>query len=71
MNQPTMKKNLKTKKFYGDKVNTNFRDNGMPKEGCHYIYLSKTLINSVFNTSKNYYPQKCLEKSKYVVQEKR
>ena len=43
----------------------------MPKEGCHYIYLSKTLINSVFNTSKNYYPQKCLEKSKYVVQEKR
>ena len=40
-------------KPYYDKINTNFHDNRMPKEGYH---LSVMLLDSVFKKGKNYYP---------------
>ena len=43
----------------------------MPKEGSQYICLLVILIDSVFRTGKNYYPQVYLEECKYVTKEKR
>ena len=48
------------------KINTNFYDNEIPKEGSKFICLSVILIDSVFRTSKNYYPQVFLEECQYV-----
>ena len=53
------------------KINTNFRDNGMTKEGFHCICLSVILIDSVFLKTKNYNPQGLLEEFKYTVNKKR
>ena len=39
-------------KSYDWKLNTNFRDNKIPKEGSQFI--SVLLIDSVFRTGKNY-----------------
>ena len=65
------KKYLKTKmKSYNGKINTNFHNNKIPKEGSQCICLSVILINSVFRTSKNYYPEMFLEECKYVVKSK-
>ena len=65
-------KYIKTKlKYYEGKINTNFYGNKVPKEGSQYICLSVVLIDSVFRTCKNYYPQVFLEKCKYVVKEKK
>ena len=51
-------KYLKAKiKSYNGKINTNFHNNKIPKEGSQFICLSVTLIDSVFRTGKNYYPQ--------------
>ena len=41
-------------KFNKGKININFHDHGMPKEGLHCICLSAILIDSVFKISKNY-----------------
>ena len=58
-------KYTKTKiKSYDGKINTNFCGDKVLKEGSQYICLSKILIDSVFKTSKNYYPQVLLEESK-------
>ena len=58
-------KYTKTKiKSYDAKINTNFRGDKVLKEGSQYICLSKILIDSVFRTIKNYYPQGLLEESK-------
>ena len=66
------KKYLKAKiKPYNEKINTNFRNNKIPKEDSKFIFLSVILIDSVFRASKNYYPQILLEECKYVVKEKR
>ena len=63
---------LKAKiKSYNGKINTNFHNNIIPKEGSHCICLSVVLIDSVFRTSKNYYTQVFLEKCKHVFKEKR
>ena len=43
----------------------------MPKEDSKYICLSVILIDSVFRTGKNYYPQVFLEECKYVVKEEK
>ena len=43
----------------------------MTKEGSQCIGPSAILIDSVFITSKNYYPQVFLEEYKYIVWEKR
>ena len=46
-------KYLKTKmKSYEGKINTNFHDNKVPKEGSQYICLSVTLIDSVLEQGK-------------------
>ena len=46
-------KYLKTKiKSYKGKVNTNFHDDKVPKNGSHYICLSVSLINFVFKRMK-------------------
>ena len=73
-------KYLKTKiKSYGGKINTNFHDDKVPKEGSHYICLSVILIDAVFGIGKNYYSQvfseeySCQKKkkmSKYIIEEK-
>ena len=41
------------------------------KKASQCLFLSVTLIDSVFRTSKNCYPEVYLEKSKYVVKEKK
>ena len=64
-------KYLKTKiKSYNGKINANFHNNKIPKEGSQCICLSVILINSVFRTGENYYPQVFLEECKYDVKEK-
>ena len=64
-------KYLKAKiKSYNGKINTNFHDNKIPKEGSQFICLSVILIDSVFRTGKNYYPQVFLEECKHVIKEK-
>ena len=65
-------KYLKTKiKPYEGQINTNFHENKVPKEGSQYICLSVILIDSVFRTGKNYYPQVFLEECKHVVKRKK
>ena len=58
-------------KSYNGKINTNFHDNKIPREGSQFVCLSVILINSVFRTGKTYYPQVFLEECKYVVKEKK
>ena len=54
-----------------EKINTNFHNNKIPKEGSQCICLSVVLIDSVFRTGNNYYLQVFLEEFKYVVKEKK
>ena len=51
-------------------MNTNFHNNKIPKENYQY-FLSVILIDFVFRTGKNYYPQVFLEECKYVIKEKK
>ena len=52
-------KYLKVKIYtYNGKVNKNFHNNKIPKEGSQFTCLSVILIDSTFRTGKNYY-QKC------------
>ena len=44
-------------KFCNGKIKKNFHNNKIPKEGSQFIYLCVILIDSVFRTSKNYYPE--------------
>ena len=67
-NQNFLKTNIKS---YKEKINTNFHNNKIPKEGSQFICLSVILINSVFRTGKNYYPQVFLGECKYVIKEKK
>ena len=65
-------KYLKAKiKSYTRKINTSPQNNIVPKEGSQFICLSVILINSVFRSGENYYPQVFLEEYKYVVEEKK
>ena len=49
-------KYLKTKiKSYNEKINTNFHNNEIPKDGSECICLSVILINYIFRTSKNHH----------------
>ena len=58
-------------KSYNGKINTNFQNNKIPKEGSQCICLSLVLIDSVYRKDKNYYPQAFLEECKYVVKEEK
>ena len=51
---------IKTQSYNG-KVNTNFHNNKIPKEGSVYIWLSLILHDLVYKKDKNYYPQVFLE----------
>ena len=42
---------------YKGKINTNFHNNEIPKEGSQRICLSVILIDSVYRKDKHYYPQ--------------
>ena len=65
-------KYLKAKtRSYNGKINTNFHSNKIPKKGSQCICLLVILIDSVFRTDKNYYPQVFLEECKYIVKEKK
>ena len=55
-------KYLKTKiKSYIGKINTDFYNNEIPKEGSQCIGLSVILIGLVYRKDKGYYPQVFLE----------
>ena len=60
----------KIKSFNG-KINTNFHNNKIPKEGSQYIFLSVKWIDSFYRKDKNYYPEVFLEECKYVFKEKK
>ena len=65
------KKYIKTKiKSYKGKINTNFHNNEISKEGSEFICESVILLDSVYKKDKNYYPQVFLEECKYVVKER-
>ena len=58
VNLYTMKYIKKAKiKSYNGKINTNLQNNDIPKEGSQFVCLSVILIDSVFRTGINYYPQ--------------
>ena len=67
-NEKYLKANIKS---YKGKIKTNSHDNKIQKEGSQFICLSVILIDSVFRTNKNYYPQVLLEEWKYIVEEKK
>ena len=51
-------KYIKTKiNSYGDKVNTNFQGNKMPKESAAYKCLSLIILDSVIRANRRYYPK--------------
>ena len=65
-------KSIKTKvKYYNGKINTNFYNNKIPKEGSQCIFLSVVLTDSVYKEDKSYYPQVFLEECKYVAKEEK
>ena len=63
-----IKKYLRTKiKSYKGKINTNFYNNKIPKEGSQYICLSVVLLDSIFKTDKNVILKFFLEECKYFI----
>ena len=51
-------------KYWNGKINTNFQNNKILKDGSQCIYLSVILIDSVFRAGSNYYLQVFLEECK-------
>ena len=65
-------KYLKTKiKSYKGKINANFHNNKISKEDSQFFCLSVILINYVFRTDNNYYPEVFLEECKFIIKEKK
>ena len=52
-------------------INTNFHHDKKRKEGPQYIGLSVILVDSIFRTGKNCYPEVFLEEYKYFGIEKK
>ena len=48
-----------------------FHNNKIPKEDSQITFLSLIVIDSVFTTGKNYYPQVFSEECEYVIKEKK
>ena len=64
-------KHLKAKiKSYNGKIKINFHNSKIPKEDSPFIFLLVILIDSIFRTEKNYYPELFLE-CNCVVKEKK
>ena len=60
-------KYIKTKiKTYGDRVNTNFHGQKVPKENATYKCIS-LLLDSLIRVNKKYYSQTLLEECKYAI----
>ena len=66
-----MKNIQELKQSYQGKINKNFYNNKISKEGSQCICLTVILIDSLYRKDKNYYPQVFLEECKYVVKEKK
>ena len=63
---------LETKiKSYGDKINTNFHENRIPKESSHCVCLSVILTDSVFKMGKSHQSQVFFKECKYSIKEKK
>ena len=63
-------KYIKTKiKIYGNRVNTIFQGQKLPKENASYKCISLIMLDSVIRVNKQYYPQTLLEECKYVIRE--
>ena len=61
-------KYIKTKiKTYGDRVNTNFYGQKVPKENAIYKCISLIMLDSVIRVNKKYYPQTLLEECIHVI----
>ena len=52
---------------YGDRVNTNFQDQKVPKENASYKCISLIMLDSAIRVNKKYYQQTLLEECKYVI----
>ena len=57
-------------KSYGDKMNTNFQGQNIPKGNTSYKCLSLVMLDSVIRVNKKYYPQTLLEECKYRIKKK-
>ena len=53
--------------MYGDRVNTNFQVQKVPKENAPYKCILLIMLDSVIRVNKKYYPQTLLEECKYVI----
>ena len=61
-------KYIKTKiKTYGDRVNTNFQAQRLPKENALYKCTSLIMLDSAIRVNKKHYPQTLLEECKYAI----
>ena len=61
-------KYIKTKiKTYGDRRNTNFQGQKVPKENAIYKCISLIMLDSVIRVNKKYYLQTLLKECKYVI----
>ena len=66
------KKHVKAKpKSFNVNTNTNFLNDKITKECSQFVYLSVTLINSVFKTGYNCYPQVFQKNVKELIKKKR
>ena len=54
-------------KTYGERVNTNFQGQKVPKENASYKGISLIMLDSVIRVNKKYHPQTLLEERKYVI----
>ena len=54
-------------KSYGDKVNTNFQGQKIPKENTSYKCLPLIMLDSVIRVRKKYCPQTLLQECKYEI----
>ena len=54
-------------KTYGDRVNTNFHGQKVPKENATYKCISLIMLDSVIRVNKKYYPQTLLEECIYTI----
>ena len=52
---------------YGDKVNTNFQGNKIPKESASCKCLSLIILDFVIRANRRFYPQTHLEECKHEV----
>ena len=61
-------KYIKTKvKAHGDRVNTIFQGQKVPKENASYKCILLIMLDSVIRVNKKYYPETLLEECKYAI----